>query len=40
MTKKITESTLKSLSSPESFARGHELYQSKAVFDTFQRVTS
>ena len=37
MTKKITESALKSLSSPESFARGHELYQSDAVFDTFQQ---
>ncbi len=38
MPKKITESTLKSLSSPESFARGLELYQSNAVFDTFQQV--
>ena len=37
MTKKITESILKSLSSPESFARGHELYQSDAVFDTFRQ---
>lgn len=37
MTKKITESALKSLSSPESFARGHELYQSDAVFDTFRQ---
>ncbi|MBA4377007.1 MAG: hypothetical protein C0401_12670, partial [Anaerolinea sp.] len=37
MTKKITESVLKSLSSPESFARGHELYQSDAVFDTFRQ---
>jgi len=37
MTKKITESALKSLSSPESFTRGHELYQSDAVFDSFQQ---
>ncbi len=37
MTKKITKSALKSLSSPESFARGHELYQSDAVFDTFRQ---
>ena len=37
MTKKITESTLKSLSSPESFTRGHDLYQSDAIFDTFQK---
>ncbi len=36
MTKKITESALKSLSSPESFTRGHHLYQSDAVFDTFR----
>ena len=35
MKKKITEGVLKSLSSPESFARGYELYQSSAVFDTF-----
>jgi uncharacterized Zn finger protein len=35
MTKKINESVLKSLSSPESFSRGHELYQSDAVFDTY-----
>ncbi|MCX6056498.1 MAG: SWIM zinc finger family protein [Chloroflexi bacterium] len=39
MTKKITESALKSLSSPESFARGHALYQSDAVFDTFRQDT-
>jgi len=38
MTKKISESTLKSLSSPESFARGLELYQSNEVFDTFEQV--
>jgi uncharacterized Zn finger protein len=37
MTKNITESALKSLSSPESFARGHELYQSDAVFDSFRQ---
>jgi uncharacterized Zn finger protein len=37
MTKKITENTLKSLSSSESFARGHELYLSDAVFDTFRQ---
>jgi len=37
MTKKITESTLKSLSSPESFTRGHDLYQSDAIFDTFRQ---
>ncbi|MEI8132367.1 MAG: SWIM zinc finger family protein [Leptolinea sp.] len=37
MTKKITESALKSLSSPESFARGHELYKSDEVFDSFQQ---
>lgn len=37
MIKKMTESALKSLSSPESFARGHELYQSDAVFDTFRK---
>ncbi len=36
MAEKITESALKSLSSPESFARGHELYLSDAVFDTFR----
>ena len=34
---KITESALKSLSSPESFARGYKLYQSDAVFDTFRQ---
>jgi uncharacterized Zn finger protein len=37
VTKKITESVLKSLSSPESFSRGFELYQSDAVFDTFRQ---
>jgi uncharacterized Zn finger protein len=37
MTKKITESALKSLSTPESFARGHELYQADAVFDTLRQ---
>ncbi|MBE3142968.1 MAG: SWIM zinc finger family protein [Planctomycetes bacterium] len=37
MTEKINESVLKSLSSPESFARGNELYQSDAVFDTFRQ---
>ena len=34
---KITESALKSLSSPESYARGYKLYQSGAVFDTFRQ---
>jgi uncharacterized Zn finger protein len=37
MSKNITESVLKSLSSPESFARGHELFKSDAVFDTFRQ---
>lgn len=37
MTKKITENALRSLSSPESFVRGHELYQSNVVFDTYQQ---
>ena len=37
MVEKMTESALKSLSSPESFARGHELYLSDAVFDTFRQ---
>jgi uncharacterized Zn finger protein len=37
MSKKISENALKSLSSPESIARGHELYQSDAVFDTFRQ---
>lgn len=37
MTKKLTENILKSFSSPESFARGHALYQSDAVFDTFRQ---
>lgn len=37
MTKKITESALKSSASPESFARGHALYQSDAVFQTFRQ---
>jgi len=37
MPKKITENILKSLSSPESFTRGHNLYQSDAVFDTFRQ---
>ena len=37
MTMKITESALKSLSSPESFTRGHDLYQSDAIFDTFRK---
>lgn len=37
MTNKITESILKSLSSPESFSRGYALYQSGAVFDTFRQ---
>jgi len=37
MAEKITESALKSYSSPESFARGHELYLSDAVFDTFRQ---
>ncbi|MGV7977080.1 MAG: SWIM zinc finger family protein [Anaerolineaceae bacterium] len=33
----MTENILKSLSSPESFTRGHDLYQSDAVFDTFRQ---
>jgi len=37
MTNKMTENILKSLSSPESFTRGHDLYQSDAVFDTFRQ---
>lgn len=37
MSKKITESILKSLSTPESFSRGYHLYLSDAVFDTFQK---
>jgi uncharacterized Zn finger protein len=37
MPKKLTETILKSLSSPESFTRGHDLYQSGAVFDTFRQ---
>jgi len=37
MTKKITESALRSSSTTVSFARGHELYQSDAVFDTFRQ---
>jgi uncharacterized Zn finger protein len=37
MTKKINENILKSLSSPESFTRGHDLYQSDAVYDTFRQ---
>ncbi|HAF48265.1 MAG TPA: hypothetical protein DCL08_03365 [Anaerolineaceae bacterium] len=37
MTKKMTENILKSLSSPKSFTRGHDLYQSDAVFDTFRQ---
>jgi uncharacterized Zn finger protein len=37
MIKKITESILKSLSSPESYARGHELSQSDAVYDTYRQ---
>jgi uncharacterized Zn finger protein len=36
-TKKITENALKSLSSPESIARGYDLYQSDAIYDTFQQ---
>ena len=34
---KITENILKSSSSPESFRRGHELYLSDAIFDTFRQ---
>jgi uncharacterized Zn finger protein len=37
MPKKLTVNILKSCSSPESFTRGHDLYQSDAVFDTFQK---
>lgn len=37
MTNKMTENILKSLSFPESFTRGHDLYQSDAVFDTFRQ---
>ena len=37
MTMKISESALKSLSSPESFTRGYALYQSGAVFDSFRQ---
>jgi uncharacterized Zn finger protein len=37
MRKKMSENILKSLSSPESFTRGHDLYQSDAVFDTFRK---
>jgi uncharacterized Zn finger protein len=37
MPKKLTENILKSCSSPESFTRGHDLYQSDAVFDTFRK---
>lgn len=37
MPKKLTENILKSCSSPESFTRGHDLYQSGAVFDTFRQ---
>lgn len=33
----MTENILKSLSSPESFNRGHDLYLSDAVFDTFRK---
>ena len=33
----ITESILKSLSSPESFTRGYELYQSDAVFEPYRQ---
>ena len=33
----LTESVLKSLSSPESFTRGYALCQSDAVFDTFRQ---
>ncbi len=36
MTKKISESALKSASSFESFTRGYKLYQSDAIFDTFR----
>lgn len=37
MTKKITESALKSASSYKSFTRGYKLYQSDAIFDTFRQ---
>ena len=37
MTKKITESVLKTLASSESFARGCELSQSGAIYDTFRQ---
>ncbi|MCC6147762.1 MAG: SWIM zinc finger family protein [Anaerolineaceae bacterium] len=37
MPKKLTVNILKSCSSPESFTRGHELYQSDTVFDSFRQ---
>jgi len=37
MSTKITEDTLKSLSSPESFDRGYNLFLSGAVFDTLRQ---
>ena len=37
MQPKITENILQTLSSPVSFARGHELYLSGAVFDTIRQ---
>ncbi len=37
MTKKITESALKSSSSSESFTSGYKLYQSDVIFDTFRQ---
>jgi len=37
MTRKMTENILKSLSSPESFTRGHDQYQSDAVYYSFRQ---
>ena len=37
MTPKITENSLRSATSPESYSRGNQLYQSGAVFDTFRQ---
>lgn len=33
----LTEDTLKSLSTPESFARGKRLFKSEAIYDTFKQ---
>jgi uncharacterized Zn finger protein len=37
MTENISESVIRSLATSESFARGRELYQSGAIFDTVRR---